>query len=375
MSDPTRRPSTTLVTAGRPPAHPAEPLNVPVVLASNFRNHEVAATVREYSRTDSSPGWEALEDIVGTLEGGDAVAFSSGMAAASAVIDLTRAGGRVVVGTDTYLGVRGQLADGEALGRWTVDVVDVTDTDAVLAAIPGADLVWLESPTNPMLDVADLPVLCRAAREAGALVAVDNTFATPLLQQPLALGAHVVVHSATKFIGGHSDLLMGVAIAESPEGADRLRRRRVVSGATPGALESFLAVRGARTLGVRLAQSQASAGELATRLAAHPAVTRVRYPGLASDPGHERAAAQMSGFGAMVSWEVADAATAEAVCAGVRVLVHATSLGGVESTIERRGRYAGQAHVPAGLMRMSVGIEDVEDLWDDLDAALKVATA
>ena len=371
-----RRPHTAVVAAGRPRG-PGQPLNVPLVLASNFRPTPAASGStpgREYSRDDGTPTWEALEQVIGELEGGRAVAFSSGMAAAAAVLDLLPAGSRVVAPTDCYSGVRALLADGQEQGRWSAELVDVTDTDGVLAAAAGADLLWLESPTNPLLEIADLPALCRAGQDGRPLIAVDNTFATPLLQQPLSLGADVVVHSATKFIGGHSDLLLGVAVAGA-ELATRLHRRREVAGATPGAMETFLALRGVRTMAVRLEQGQRSAGELARRLAAHPAVHRVRYPGLADDPGHDRAAAQMSGFGAVLSFELADAATADAVCDAVQVISWATSLGGVESTIERRAKLPGQEHVPAGLLRLSVGCEHLDDLWDDLAAALPAPTA
>ncbi len=201
---------------------------------------------------------------------------------------------------------------------------------------------------------------------------VDNTFATPLLQRPLEFGADLVMHSATKFIGGHSDLLLGLVVTADSDLLARVRRRQKLAGAIPGALEAYLALRGLRTLPVRLARSQESAGELARRLVGHPAVTRVRYPGLPDDPGHQRAAAQMDGFGAMLSFEVAGgAAAADAVCATVRIVVSATSLGGVESTMERRAKLAGQEDVPPGLLRLSVGIEHVEDLWTDLDAALR----
>ena len=198
---------------------------------------------------------------------------------------------------------------------------------------------------------------------------MDNTFATPLLQQPLGLGADVVVHSATKFLGGHADLLLGVAVAAADLAA-RLRRRREVAGATPGALETYLALRGVRTMALRVEQGQRSAGELARRLAAHPAVVRVRYPGLPDDPGHSRAAAQMRGFGAVLSFELADAAGADALCDAVEVVNAATSLGGVESTTERRAKHAGQEHLPPGLLRLSVGCEHLEDLWEDLAAGL-----
>ena len=368
---PARRPQTTLITAGRAADEPGQPLNVPVVLASNFRAENLGQTSgREYARDDATPPWEALEEVLGELEGGVAVAFASGMGAAAAVLDLVPAGAHVVAPTDCYAGVQALLADGQQQGRWHVDLVDITDTAQAAAAARRADLLWLESPTNPLLDIADLPALCAAAREGGALVAVDNTFATPLLQRPLALGAHVAVHSATKFLGGHSDLLLGVAVADSADLGSRLRRRRTTGGATPGALETFLALRGLRTLALRLEQGQRSAAELAHRLTDHPAVARVRYPGLSTHPGHGRAAAQMSGFGAVLSFEVGDAPAATGVCDSVRLIRSATSLGGVESSIERRAKLPGQQHLPPGLLRLSVGCEHVEDLWDDLSQAL-----
>ena len=222
--------------------------------------------------------------------------------------------------------------------------------------------------------MADLPALCAAGRRAGAITGVDNTFATPLLQQPLALGADLVVHSATKFIGGHSDLLSGITIAREQALAGRLRQRRGLSGATPGALEAFLALRGLRTLALRLDRGQANAGELARRLDHHPAVGRVRYPGLPGDPGHRTAAAQMTGFGAVLAFEVADAPTADRLCDAVHVIVHATSLGGVETTIERRSKLPGQEHIPPGLLRLSVGCEHIDDLWNDLNTALEQAS-
>jgi cystathionine gamma-synthase len=364
-------PETAVICAGRPDHAAGGPLNVPIVLASNFHaDADTGQDSRAYSRTDATPGWEALETAVGQVEGGHAVAFSSGMAAIAAVLDLVPAGGRIVAPADCYFGVGELLADARQQGRWAVDRVDLTDTAAVQAAVAGADLLWLETPSNPLLEVADLPALCAAGRRAGAIVGVDNTFATPLLQQPLALGADVVVHSATKFIGGHSDLLSGITIAREQALALRLRRRRGLTGATPGALEAFLALRGLRTLALRLDRGQHNAGELARRLDEHPAVSRVRYPGLPGDPGHRTAAAQMTGFGAVLAFEVADALTADRLCDALHVIVHATSLGGVESTIERRSKLPGQEHVPAGLLRLSVGCEHIDDLWNDLNTAL-----
>jgi cystathionine gamma-synthase len=372
------RVETRLAVLGRGEPRAGQPLNVPIVPASNFRAAtdggsaagEGGSATREYSRDDATPGWEAFEQLVGDLEGGRAVCFASGMAAIAAVLELLPVGARVVVPQDSYTGVRALLADGEAIGRWRVRTVDMTRDDELDAAVGDADLVWLETPSNPLLHVVDIARVARSAAAAGAVVAVDNTFATPLLQSPLPLGADVVVHSATKFIGGHSDLLSGVVVTRDATTYDRVRRRRVVAGATPGALECFLALRGARTLALRLRQAQDSAGELARRLASHPGVDRVRYPGLPDHPGHRLAAEQMRGFGAVLGIEVADAATADRVCARVRVVAAATSLGGVETTIERRAKLPGQQHVPAGLLRLSVGCEHLEDLWDDLAAVL-----
>jgi cystathionine gamma-synthase len=372
-------PETAVICAGRPGRAGSGPLNVPVVLASNFHASPTAAPdmeegSRSYARTDATPTWEALETAVGQVEGGHAVAFSSGMAAVAAVLDLVPAGGRIVAPKDCYFGVGELLADAQRQGRWAVDRVDLTDTTRVQAAVAGADLLWLETPSNPLLDIADLPALCAAGRHAGAIVGADNTFATPLLQQPLALGADVVVHSATKFIGGHSDLLSGIAITRQQALAERLRHRRGLSGATPGALEAYLALRGLRTLALRLDRGQSNAAELARRLDAHPAVSRVRYPGLPSHPGHRTAAAQMTGFGAVLAFELADAATADRICHAVQLIVCATSLGGVESTIERRSKLPGQGHLPPGLLRLSVGCEHIDDLWNDLNAALEQAS-
>src|SRR6478752_1333873 len=345
-SDGRIRPETVAVTAGRPPSVPGEPMNVPLVLASNFRAGSAEAPVNEYSRDGGTASWQALEDAVGALEGGTALSFGSGMGAAAAILDLVPTGAHVVVPTDSYAGVRALLADGSAHGRWKVSQVDITDTAATKQAAWAADLLWLESPTNPLIDVADLPELCRFGTGTGALVVVDNTFAT----------------------------LLGLAVTADPALATRLATRRRLGGALPGALEAYLALRGLRTMAVRLARSQESAGVLAERLLTHPAVTRVRYPGLPDDPGHQRAVAQMTGFGAMLAFEVrGGAGPADAVCAAVRIVTSATSLGGVESTMERRAKLAGQEHVPPGLLRLSVGIEHVEDLWEDLDRALTAA--
>ncbi|MFJ9179456.1 trans-sulfuration enzyme family protein [Streptomyces sp. NPDC102360] len=372
------RPETVLVEGGRPRRDAGEPMNLPVFLVSNFHSEKGGRLEldgsgdgpRRYSRVHGTPTSAAFEDTLGALEGGSAVAFSSGMAAAAAVLELVPVGGRVLLPQDCYMGVRHLLENGHNIGRWSLETVDITRPRSLTGSLGGADLLWIETPSNPLLEICDLPALVDAAHAAGALVAVDNTFATPLLQQPLSLGADVVVHSATKFIGGHSDLLMGVAVTSNSTRHEALLERRALAGATPGGLECFLALRGIRTMGVRLAATQASAAELARRLADHPAVTRVHYPGLPGHPGHERARAQMSGFGAVLSFELSDAAAADAVCDAVQIIAFATSLGGVESTIERRAKHPGQEHVPAGLLRLSVGCEHVEDLWHDLNQAI-----
>ncbi|HNN13891.1 MAG TPA: PLP-dependent transferase, partial [Anaerolineales bacterium] len=236
-----------------------------------------------------------------------------------------------------------------------------------------ADLIWLESPSNPLLTVADLEVICAAPRKSGAIIAVDNTFATPLNQRPLDFGATVSLQSATKFIGGHSDLLAGVATTKSDAFWHALKKSRELTGATPGALESFLAVRGARTMALRLQRAQQTAMLLAERLEKHPCVTRVRYPGLPSHPTHAVAGRVLKGFGTIISFDVlGDAKAADLVCQKTQLIHHATSLGAVESTMERRAAIPGQEHLPPSLLRISVGIEDAEDLWRDLDAALNL---
>lgn len=345
-------PETWAIVGGRPADTPGAPLNVPLVPASNF----VLGSDRIYSRNEATESWEALEALVGGLEGGEAVAYSSGMAACAAVTSQLPSGAHIVLGDDCYQGVAGLAAAGARDHGWKVERLPLADPAWIGKALE-ADLLWVESPSNPLLDVADVAAICAAPRKAGTRVVVDNTFATPLGQQPLALGADVSIHSATKFIGGHSDLLLGVAITRDAQQLKLLRTARGLNGATPGTLECFLALRGARTLPLRLKQATTTAAALVPKLEGHPAVTRVRYPG----------------FGAIVSFELADAATADRACTGVRIVRHATSLGGVETTMERRNAHPGQEHIPPGLIRMSVGCEEAGDVWADLDQALTAA--
>ncbi len=363
------KPESWLVSAGRA-AEPGAPLNVPPVPASNF----IIGSGRDYARDDGTPTWEALEEIVGGLESGTAVAFASGMAAIAAVFDQLAAGALVVLPDDCYQGVAGLAAAGAERGRWSVQRVAVDDTAGWMRACGVADLIWLESPSNPLLTVADLETICVAPRKPGAIVAVDNTFATPLNQQPLDFGATVSLQSATKFIGGHSDLLAGVATTKNDALWRALRQSRELTGATPGAFEAFLAVRGARTLALRLQRAQQTAMTLAERLEIHPLVARVRYPGLPSHPTHAIAQRVLKGFGTIISFDLLGGAEfADGVCRNIRLIRHATSLGAVESTIERRAAIPGQGHLPPSLLRLSVGIEDVGDLWDDLDLAIRSA--
>ncbi len=348
-------PATRVVALGRVPREPGAHVGAPLTLTSTYH----ADGPVNYARA-GNPTWTAFEDALGSLEGGDALVFASGMAAVAAALSLIPHGGRVVVPTAAYNGTLVTLADRAEAGEVDVTHVDVTDTESVVAALDGAAMLWIESPTNPLLDVAEVDKLARAANDRNVIVVVDNTFATPLLQQPLTLGADIVVHSATKYLSGHSDLLLGAAVTGQDEAGkalhERLRRHRQLHGAIAGPMETWLALRGLRTLSVRFDRACANAAELASRLGGHAGVERVRYPGV----------------GAMISIDVAsDAAGAERVAAAVRLWVHSTSLGGVESQIERRRRQPGEPEaVPENLLRLSVGIEDVEDLWRDLDAAL-----
>ena len=343
------KPETWVVMAGRPDPVPGAPLNTPVIAASTY----VLGSGRMYSRNEATEGWEAFEAMLGGLEGGGAVAFSSGMAACAAVLGELPTGAHLVLVDDCYQGVAAIAEAGERVHGWRVERLSATDP-LWLQRASEADLLWIESPSNPLLEVADLEAICAAPRRAGTRLVVDNTFATPLLQRPLQLGADIVVHSATKLIGGHSDLLLGAAVTADSGQLERLREVRSRNGATPGMLECFLALRGSRTLALRLHHAQSSARQLAARLGDHGAVARVRYPG----------------FGTIVSFECKDAGAADRACRATRIIRHATSLGGIETSMERRSIYPGQEHIPPGLIRLSVGCEDLGDLWGDLEAAL-----
>ncbi|UKJ65288.1 aminotransferase class I/II-fold pyridoxal phosphate-dependent enzyme [Cellulosimicrobium cellulans] len=378
MSDPhvpALSPATVVVAAGRPERAQGAPVNPPIVLSSTYVSQGVQQPDELlYTRMDTET-WHPFEEALAALEGGEhpGVAFGSGMAAIAAVFSLVPAGGKVVLPRHAYQVTLGFADDLAARAGVEVVRVDVADTDQVVAALDGASLLLVESPTNPMLEVADLPVLLAAARERGVLTAVDNTFATPLGQQPLAHGADVVVHSVTKYLAGHSDVVLGAAVARTAELTATLRAYRTLHGSIPGPFEVWLALRGLRTLALRVERSQANAAELARRLADHPDVVEVRHPSLPTDPGHERASRLMTGYGSILGVRPrGGAAGADAVVGAVRLWVPATSLGGVESSLERRRRFATESlTVPEDLLRLSVGIEDVEDLWRDLDRALR----
>ncbi len=355
--------------AGRAEPRPGEPLNRPPVFASGFH----ANGTLPYAR-DGSPTWEAFEAAIGALEGGVATAFSSGMGAAAAVLESLPAEARVVLSKNAYAEARRLLGERESKGKVQLCQVDGARTEELIEQLPGAALVWLDSLSNPLLEVAEIDRVAAAARSEGVTVVVDATLATPILQRPLDLGADVVLHSATKYIGGHSDLLLGVAVVRGEARAEDLSRARALLGAVPGTMETFLGLRGLRTLPLRMERGQASALQLAEHLSRHPEVLAVRYPGLAADPGHRRAGRLLDGPGALLAFEPAGGARrADALCESVSVFTHATSLGGVESLIERRSRVPGEGHVPAALLRASIGCEDPEDLWNDLEAALSLS--
>ena len=360
-------PQSQVVAAGRPSKTDDAGVNPSINLNSTF----VAPGATGYGRYGNET-WSALEGAIEVLEGGKTLIFASGQAAISAVFSLLPRGAVIVTSKNGYTGTMVALRKLEESGAAEVRYVDVSNTQEVLAAIKGSLFLWLESPTNPGLEVADLPTLIEAAKSLNIGVGVDNTFATPLLQQPLKMGADIVIHSLTKYIAGHSDVILGSVSTNDSALFGRIQDLRKFSGAIPGPFEVWLALRGLRTLGVRMERAQKNALELATRLSLHPAVEKVRYPGLSSDPHHERAKSFMKGFGAVISFDVKGGPdAADKACVSSRLITFATSLGGVESLWERRHRWSAESPtIPKNLIRLSVGIEDVEDLWRDIDQAL-----
>lgn len=336
---------------------------------------------RAYTRAEN-PGYAAPERLIGALEGGaDALLFASGMAAATAVLGTLSPGDHVVIPSVMYWGVRGWLHTFGVPWGLEVSAVDPTDLDGVRAALrPGrTKVLWVETPCNPTWDVSDIAALAALAHRAGARCVVDSTVATPLLTRPLELGADVVLHSATKYLNGHSDVLAGALVtAREDEAWARTRAWRGLQGAVLGPFEAWLLLRGLRTFHVRVRQQVASAQRVAEALVGHPQVAAVLYPGLPDHPGHAVAARQMhGGYGAMLSIRVRGGeAAAVATAAAVRVFARATSLGGTESLIEHRASVEGpDTPVPADLLRLSIGLESVEDLVADLEQALDAGAA
>jgi len=364
------RPETIAITAGRPEVGPDSLLNQPISLNSTF----VAGGAIGYGRYGNET-WTALEVAIAALEGAKTLTYSSGMAAVTAVFSTLPVGAKVVASNQGYSGVMTLLGNLSTAKKLNPKFVSIADTAEVIAALDGADLLWIESPTNPSVDVADMPTLIKEAKSRGITVAVDNTFATALTQQPILMGADIVMNSVTKYLAGHSDVVLGSLSTNNAELFKAIEDARKFNGSIPGPVEAWLALRGIRTFPLRFQRASENALEIAKRLSAHPLVTRVRYPGLPSDPQHAKAKAFMKGFGAIVSFEYdGDGAATDKVCESSKIVTYATSLGGVESLWERRRRWPIEsASVPEALIRLSLGCEDVDDLWADIDAALHAA--
>ena len=364
-----------VVRAGLPPAVDGNPLAGSPVLASTYHLAGEPAGDHQYGRY-SNPTWTALEQALSELETGDqpchVALFASGMAAVSAVLlSVLRPGDVLVLPSDGYYTVR-RLADG-ALAELGVDVRTLpTGGGGAAAALAGATLLWLETPSNPGLDVCDVAALSALAHAAGALVAVDNTTCTPLGQQPLLLGADLSVASDTKALTGHSDLLLGHVATRDPALADRIRTWRRTTGAVPGPFEAWLAHRSLATLDLRLARQAANALAAVELLAAHPLVTDVRHPWWPADPAYALTSRQTRRGAGLVCFTLPDAAAAQRFLSAARLVVEATSFGGVQTSGERRARWGGDA-LPDGLVRLSLGIEDPDDLRADLAQALDAA--
>lgn len=349
----------------------------PIHLSTTFGRDEAGAPLAGHTYVrESSPTQDLLEEALARLEGGEAaLVFGSGMAAGLAVAQALPPGSHVVLPDDAYYGYR--VAARDFFPKWGLEATfaPLDEPGALEAALrPETRLVWLESPSNPLLKVTDLARAASIARAAGALVLVDGTFATPILQRPIELGADVVLHATTKGMGGHSDVAGGALVfAARGELLEKVRHVRTVLGAVSSPFNSWLVLRGLRTLAVRARVQSETALAVAKALEAHPGVSKVNYPGLASHPGHDVARRQMSAFGSMISFHVAAGREAAIAAVGrARLFTRATSLGGVESLIEHRATSEGEASTaPGDLVRLSIGLEHVEDLVADLDAALR----
>ncbi|WP_419938927.1 trans-sulfuration enzyme family protein [Candidatus Palauibacter sp.] len=370
---------TLAVKTGLDPDGTSRAIAPPITLSTTFERGEDGSYPGgfDYSRS-GNPNRAALEAALAALEGGpEAIAFPSGMAATFSVIFSLAPGDHVVAADDAYYGTGVLLREQFARRGIEASFVDMTDLDAVRAAMrPNTRLVWMETPSNPLIRISDIEAIAGIAREGGAISCCDNTWATPLLQRPLDLGADLVMHSTTKYFGGHSDVTGGAVIArERGETLEALRKIQTDGGLVPSPFDAWLTRRGLESLAARMVMHCINAIELARFLDAHPRVERVHYPGLEDDPGHALAARQMSGFGGMLSFDVTGGRDeAFAVAAAVKVIARATSLGGTHSLIEHRASIEGAAtRAPENLLRMSVGLEHADDLKEDLDRALAAA--
>ncbi len=350
----------------RPLLQGGDPLTLPLVMASTYNLPGETAGLRVYGRSDNAT-WDAVEDLLGHLEGAPAVAFPSGMGAISAAFfALLKAGDRVLLPSDGYYTTR-LLADGY-LRKFGIDVEQRPSASLLDGGFSGFNLVFIETPSNPRLDIYDLAAVAAAARAAGAVTVADNTTMTPYGQRPLDFGIDVVLAADTKAPNGHSDVLFGHVASRNPSIIEAVRNWRTVSGAIPGPFEAWLVHRGLETLELRFDRMCASAETIAARLEAHPAVSSVRFPGLASHPAHNLAASQMLRFGSLIALTLDTADKAEAFINGCALLQPATSFGGLHSSAERRARW-GDA-VDAGFVRLSIGCEPAEELWKALEASL-----
>ncbi len=375
--------ATRAIHVGQPPDPTTGAVAVPIYQTATFAQEAVGQHKGyEYART-GNPTRTALEQCLASLENGaHGLAFSSGMGAESALTYLLRAGDHIVAHDDLYGGTSRLFNRLLAAFGVEVDYVDAGDPAAVAGALrPSTRMIWLETPTNPLLRIIDIAAVAEISRRAGALLVVDNTFASPYLQRPLDLGADIVLHSATKYLGGHSDVVLGAIVTRDAAVAERLRFIQNAAGAVPGPLDCWLVLRGLKTLAVRMRQHETNAREVARFLAGHPRIARVLYPGLETHPGHDLAARQMDGFGGMISAEVVGGReAAHRVLSRTRLFTLAESLGGVESLIEHPASMTHASISPErraaigigeGLIRLSVGIEDADDLIADLRQALE----
>ena len=369
------RPETLAVHAGGEADAATGALSPPIHLATTFKHGPAGERVAGYEyQREGNPTQDRLEAMLSVLEGGHgALATGSGMAAMSLLLDSLAAGSRIVIPDDCYTGLRVLAQEFLPQRGVTAATVDMADLAAVKSAAAGAALIWAETPSNPQLKIADISAIAAIARGAGALLACDNTFATPALQRPIELGADVVMHSTTKYFGGHSDCMGGALVfARRDAFFESVAHRRHVTGGILSPFNAWLILRGARSLHARMSWHCRNAGVIAAFLADHPAVEVVHYPGLASHPGHDIARRQMRDFGGMLSFRVKGGRDAAlAVAARLKLITNATSLGGPESLIEHRASVEGPTPFsPQNLLRFSVGLENVEDLIDDLAQAL-----